>query len=49
MSVIQGSLVALATPMKADNSLDWHALEKLVLRPVDQMSSLQSILRTGEW
>jgi len=28
--MFQGSLVALVTPMKADTSLDWVALEKLV-------------------
>ncbi|HEY6529551.1 MAG TPA: 4-hydroxy-tetrahydrodipicolinate synthase [Cellvibrionaceae bacterium] len=28
--MFQGSMVALVTPMKADNSLDWDALHKLV-------------------
>lgn len=28
--MLRGSMVALVTPMKADNSLDWESLEKLV-------------------
>ena len=28
--MFQGSMVALVTPMKADNTLDWDALHKLV-------------------
>lgn len=34
--IIQGSLVALVTPMKADNSLDWDALTALVQWHLDE-------------
>lgn len=34
--LIQGSLVALVTPMKADNTLDWDALTALVDHHLDQ-------------
>ena len=49
MSVIQGSLVALATPMKVDNSLDWDALDKLVQWHLDQgTDGIVAVGTTGE-
>lgn len=49
MAVIQGSLVALATPMKVDNSLDWDALDKLVQWHLDQgTDGIVAMGTTGE-
>jgi 4-hydroxy-tetrahydrodipicolinate synthase len=46
---IQGSLVALATPMKADNSLDWDALTALVQWHLDQgTNGIVAVGTTGE-
>lgn len=47
--LIQGSLVALATPMKADNSLDWDALTALVQLHLDQgTGGIVAVGTTGE-
>lgn len=43
--MFQGSLVALVTPMKADTSLDWAALEKLVEWHIEQ--GTQGIVAMG--
>ena len=47
--LIQGSLVALATPMKADNALDWDALSRLVQYHLDQgTNGIVAVGTTGE-
>lgn len=46
---IQGSLVALVTPMKADNSLDWDALKTLVQWHLDEgTNGIVAVGTTGE-
>jgi 4-hydroxy-tetrahydrodipicolinate synthase len=47
--IIQGSLVALVTPMKADNSLDWDALTALVQFHLDEgTDGIVAVGTTGE-
>lgn len=47
--MIQGSMVALVTPMHADNSLDWAALHKLVDWHLEQGThALVAVGTTGE-
>ena len=47
--MIQGSMVALVTPMNADNSLDWAALHKLVDWHLEQGThALVAVGTTGE-
>jgi 4-hydroxy-tetrahydrodipicolinate synthase len=46
---IQGSMVALVTPMHADGSLDWQALDKLVDFHIDQgTNAIIAVGTTGE-
>ncbi len=47
--MIQGSMVALVTPMNADNSLDWAALHKLVDWHIEQGThAIVAVGTTGE-
>ncbi len=47
--MIQGSMVALVTPMNADNSLDWAALHKLVDWHLEQGThAIVAVGTTGE-
>jgi 4-hydroxy-tetrahydrodipicolinate synthase len=47
--LIKGSLVALVTPMTADNHLDWDALAVLVQRHLDQgTNGIVAVGTTGE-
>ena len=47
--MIQGSMVALVTPMHADNSLDWSALHKLVDWHLEQGThAIVAVGTTGE-
>jgi 4-hydroxy-tetrahydrodipicolinate synthase len=47
--LIQGSLVALATPMTADNALDWDALTALVQYHLDRgTNGIVAVGTTGE-
>tara|TARA_R100000093_G_C1934551_1_gene69894 strand:- start:1155 stop:1298 length:144 start_codon:yes stop_codon:yes gene_type:complete len=47
--MIQGSMVALVTPMTPDNSLDWPALRKLVDWHLEQgTNALVAVGTTGE-
>lgn len=47
--MFRGSLVALITPMKADGSLDWDALEKLVEWHIEQgTDGIVAVGTTGE-
>ncbi len=48
-STIQGSMVALVTPMNADGSLDWASLDKLVEFHVEQgTDAIVAVGTTGE-
>jgi len=47
--MIQGSMVALVTPMASDNSLDWSSLRKLVDWHLDQgTNAIVAVGTTGE-
>ncbi len=47
--MIQGSIVALATPMKSDNTLDWDALKQLVQCHLDNgTNGIVAVGTTGE-
>lgn len=47
--LIQGSMVALATPMHSDGSLDWAALDKLVEWHIEQgTNAIVAVGTTGE-
>lgn len=47
--MIQGSIVALVTPMTADNGLDWEALDKLVDWHIEQgTDSIVAVGTSGE-
>lgn len=47
--MIQGSMVALVTPMNADNSLDWNSLHKLVDWHLEQGThAIVAVGTTGE-
>ncbi len=47
--LIQGSLVALVTPMNSDNSIDWAALTSLVSHHIDQgTNGIVAVGTTGE-
>ncbi|TVZ38310.1 4-hydroxy-tetrahydrodipicolinate synthase/quinolinate synthase [Alteromonadaceae bacterium 2753L.S.0a.02] len=47
--MFKGSMVALVTPMKADNSLDWDALHKLVDWHLEQgTNAIVAVGTTGE-
>ena len=47
--MIQGSMVALATPMASDNSLDWDSLRKLVDWHLEQgTNAIVAVGTTGE-
>ncbi|WP_185232025.1 4-hydroxy-tetrahydrodipicolinate synthase [Teredinibacter franksiae] len=47
--MFKGSMVALVTPMKADNSLDWDALHKLVEWHIEQGThGIVAVGTTGE-
>ncbi|WP_075185916.1 4-hydroxy-tetrahydrodipicolinate synthase [Teredinibacter haidensis] len=47
--MFRGSMVALVTPMKADNSLDWDALHKLVEWHIEQGThGIVAVGTTGE-
>ena len=49
MQPLQGSLVALVTPMSIDGSVDFHALEKLVEWHIDSgTNGIVSVGTTGE-
>ena len=49
MQPLQGSLVALVTPMSIDGSVDFHAFEKLVEWHIDSgTNGIVSVGTTGE-
>ena len=49
MSIFKGSMVAIATPMNEDGSLDFESLEKLIEFHVDNLTDvIISVGTTGE-
>ncbi len=47
--MIQGSMVALVTPMKTDESIDWEALDRLLHRHLDEgTDAIIAVGTTGE-